>query len=242
MVMLLWIVWSFDAVLFRCVVQSAPAYLVSLPYMFPMSEYVRLMARYEIITSPMSDIAGAVCVIVLATLTRSGNPIATARLEFLVRLRYWLINGGIMTRIACGKMMCLRVPVGDSPSDLAASVCPFRTDWIPARTISAINDDVYMTSPSRSAKKLPDSLAPPASLPNLPCASGETISMGVKIKYAIVDAPIAMMNQEIMGYDGLPVSSSRLLRNRYVKDAAMIPIIVVMVHAQNPPIGVGHGR
>ena len=95
--------------------------------MFPISEYVRLIARYETITNPMSDIAGAVCVIVLATLTRSGNPIATAKLEFLVRLRYWLINGGIITRIACGKMMCLRVAVGDSPNDLAASVCPLRT-------------------------------------------------------------------------------------------------------------------
>lgn len=234
--------WSFDAVVFQCIVQSAPAYLVSLPYMFPMSEYVRLMARYEIITSPMSDIAGAVCVIVLATLTRSGNPIATARLEFLVRFRYWLINGGIMTRIAWGKMMCLSVPVGDRPSDFAASVCPFRTDCMPARTISAINDDVYTTSPSSRAKKLPDSLAPPASLPNLPCASGETISMGVKIMYAMVDTPIAMMNQEIMGYDCLPVSSSRLLRIRCVTDATMIPIIVAIAHAQNPPIGVGHGR
>ncbi len=30
---------------------------------------------------------------------------AMASDEFLVTLRYWLINGGMMTRIACGMMI-----------------------------------------------------------------------------------------------------------------------------------------
>ncbi len=34
--------------------------------------------------------------------TRSGKPIAMASELFLVMLRYWLVIGGIMMRIACG--------------------------------------------------------------------------------------------------------------------------------------------
>ena len=46
--------------------------------------------------------------------------------------------GGMMTRIACGSTIRRIVFVRLIPSALAASVCPGSTDWIPARTISAM--------------------------------------------------------------------------------------------------------
>ena len=72
------------------------------------------------------------------TETRSGYPIATASDEFLVRLRYWLVSGGRITRIACGTTISRNVEPRDSPSDAPASICPLCTDWMPARTISAM--------------------------------------------------------------------------------------------------------
>src|SRR5665213_3552296 len=53
---------------------------------------------------PMISIAWPVWLSVVPanTETRSGYPIATASDEFLVRLRYWLVSGGRMTRKACG--------------------------------------------------------------------------------------------------------------------------------------------
>ena len=41
---------------------------------------------------------------VLPIETRSGKAMATPSDEFLVRLRYWPINGGTITRSACGKV------------------------------------------------------------------------------------------------------------------------------------------
>ncbi|MNE57529.1 hypothetical protein D3C80_1525000 [compost metagenome] len=63
---------------------------------------------------------------------------AVASEEFLVRFRYWLVSGGMMTRIACGMTTSRRVLVGDSPSAEAASVCPLLMAWMPERTISAM--------------------------------------------------------------------------------------------------------
>ena len=67
---------------------------------------------------------------------------ATASDEFLVRFRYWLVSGGMITRSACGRTtrrMAWRLP---RPSEAAASCCPSETDAMPERTISAMNDAV----------------------------------------------------------------------------------------------------
>ena len=79
---------------------------------------------------------------VIATLVSSVYPTAPPKLLFLVRFRYWLISGGTITRSACGKVTLRSASIGDSPNARAASTCPRLTDWIPARTISAINDEV----------------------------------------------------------------------------------------------------
>ena len=63
---------------------------------------------------------------------------ATASDEFFVRLRYWLVSGGMMTRMACGITTRRRVWPGVRPSEPAASVCPFETARMPARTTSAM--------------------------------------------------------------------------------------------------------
>ena len=39
------------------------------------------------------------------------------------------------------------------PIDLAASICPFDTDAIPALTFSAINADVYIVSANQSENR-----------------------------------------------------------------------------------------
>ena len=62
--------------------------------------------------------------------------------EFLVRLRYWLVSGGMMTRMAWGTTTRCSVRRGRSPSEKAASVCPCETARMPARTISAMKDAV----------------------------------------------------------------------------------------------------
>src|SRR5438477_5883976 len=59
----------------------------------------------------------------------------TASELFLVRLRYSLVIGGMMTRSACGKTTRrMRCP-GRSPNAIAASLCPQLTARMPARTI-----------------------------------------------------------------------------------------------------------
>jgi len=64
---------------------------------------------------------------------------ATASEEFLVRLRYWLVSGGRITRMACGMTICRSAMPGFSPSAKAASLCPRDTARMPARTTSAMN-------------------------------------------------------------------------------------------------------
>ena len=59
-----------------------------------------------------------------------------------MRLRYWLVSGGMITRIACGMTTSLSVGPVRSPSAPAASVCPFDTAIMPARTTSAMNAPV----------------------------------------------------------------------------------------------------
>ena len=48
-------------------------------------------------------------IVVLATETKSGNPIATARELFFVRFSIWLVSGGIMTLNACGKITRFKI-------------------------------------------------------------------------------------------------------------------------------------
>ena len=43
---------------------------------------------------------------------------AIASEEFLARLRYWLVNGGMITRSACGKTTNLKVCPVVKPSEL----------------------------------------------------------------------------------------------------------------------------
>ena len=65
-----------------------------------------------------------------------------AKLEFLVRFRYWLVSGGMITRSAWGRMTRRRIMPELKPAALAASVWPLSTDWMPARTISAMKAPV----------------------------------------------------------------------------------------------------
>ncbi|MNT89185.1 hypothetical protein D3C72_2298670 [compost metagenome] len=60
----------------------------------------------------------------------------------MVRLRYWLVSGGTMTRMACGTITRRSRSPSLRPSDWAASVCPLLTAWIPARTVSAMKEAV----------------------------------------------------------------------------------------------------
>ena len=55
-----------------------------------------------------------------------------------MRLRYWLVSGGMITRIACGITTSCSVGPVRSPSASAASVWPFDTAMMPARTTSAM--------------------------------------------------------------------------------------------------------
>ena len=124
------------------------------------------------------ETAGAVWVIVLATLVKSEYPMAPARLLFFVRFRYWLISGGTMTRRAWGKVMFLKVPIADKPTARDASVCPRPTDCTPARTISAMKAAVYVTSQIRSANMPPGTVNPPDIRPKVPCGSGCVTTKG----------------------------------------------------------------
>ncbi|MCY1343700.1 hypothetical protein D9M69_297210 [compost metagenome] len=56
--------------------------------------------------------------------------------EFFARFRYWLVSGGMITRSACGMTTRRRILPGARPSELAASVCPWLTAWMPERTVS----------------------------------------------------------------------------------------------------------
>ena len=62
----------------------------------------------------------------------------TASDEFFVRLRYSLVNGGMITRIACGMTTKFSVGPARRPSACAASVWPLWTANMPERTISAM--------------------------------------------------------------------------------------------------------
>ena len=56
-----------------------------------------------------------------------------ARLEFLMRLRYWLVSGGMMMRSAWGRMTRRSVWPSESPIERAASRWPLLTAWMPPR-------------------------------------------------------------------------------------------------------------
>ena len=63
---------------------------------------------------------------------------AMASEEFLTTFIHTLMSGGMMARMACGMTIRRNVQLGLSPRELAASVCPWLTDKIPARTFSAM--------------------------------------------------------------------------------------------------------
>ena len=67
---------------------------------------------------------------------------ATAKDEFLVRFRYWLVSGGMMTRMAWGSSTWRVVCQLDRPMLRAASNWPRGTDTMPARTTSATKAEV----------------------------------------------------------------------------------------------------
>src|SRR5674476_1425583 len=92
---------------------------------------------------------------------------ATASEEFLVRFKYWLVRGGMMTRKACGNPMSRISRPWSSPSAAAASVCPAETEAMPERTTSAIKAAVYIVKPISSARNS-GVKAPPFSTENSP--------------------------------------------------------------------------
>src|SRR5471032_3119002 len=59
------------------------------------------------------------------TCTRSGQPTATASEEFLVRLRYWLVSGGMITRMAWDHYQTQRWP-GRQPQGIRRFRLPAR--------------------------------------------------------------------------------------------------------------------
>ena len=90
------------------------------------------MARYAAMISMNMDTAGAVWVMVWATPVSSAYPMATPRLLFLVRLRHWLIQGGMMTRRAWGKMINRSVLIPEKPDSPGRfGICP-RSDRLDA--------------------------------------------------------------------------------------------------------------
>ena len=56
----------------------------------------------------------------------------------LDQVRYWLVSGGTITRIACGRTMSRSVAPERKPSACAASIWPPETASTPARTTSAM--------------------------------------------------------------------------------------------------------
>ena len=101
---------------------------------------------------------------VFPTLNSSGKPIATAKLEFFARFRYWLVSGGMMIGTACGRTTKRNVCDSFKPTAFAASFCPLTTDCIPLLTISAIKAPVYAESPIKSAANSGERLIPPLKL------------------------------------------------------------------------------
>src|SRR5262249_62429486 len=76
------------------------------------------------------------------TATISGYAIAAPNEEFLIRLRYWLVIGGMITGMACGITTSRMTRPGVSPSARAASIWPWRTDSTPPLTTSAMKPAV----------------------------------------------------------------------------------------------------
>ena len=76
------------------------------------------------------------------TATISGYAMAAPNEEFLTRLRYWLVIGGMITGMACGITTSRTTRPGVRPSARAASIWPWRTDWMPPRTTSAMKPAV----------------------------------------------------------------------------------------------------
>lgn len=68
-----------------------------------------------------------------------------------VMLMTALPTGGMMTRIACGRITHLIIRIRDMPRLWAASVWPRSTDEMPARTISATYALSLMPRPSMPA-------------------------------------------------------------------------------------------
>jgi hypothetical protein len=68
----------------------------------------------------------------------SATLIVRASDEFLSRLSESLVSGGTMSRSAIGSSTRRYAWTSVRPVDRAASSCVAGTDWMPARTISAI--------------------------------------------------------------------------------------------------------
>ena len=60
------------------------------------------------------------------TNTKSGYAIAAAKDEFFVKLRYWLVVGGIIILYACGITTNFNIWLGVKPTDAAASFDLYR--------------------------------------------------------------------------------------------------------------------
>ena len=69
---------------------------------------------------------------------------AAAKEEFLVKFKYWLVVGGIITRSACGITISFKVWGLLKPRDFEASFWPLLIAKIPALTFSAIKAEVYI--------------------------------------------------------------------------------------------------
>ena len=81
----------------------------------------------------------------------SGDAIAAAKDEFLVKFKYWLVVGGIIILNAWGITTNLRIWPLFNPILAAASYWPLPTPITPALTFSAIKVAVYMESARASA-------------------------------------------------------------------------------------------
>ena len=79
---------------------------------------------------------------VVVTPIVSAKATATPSDVFFVRLRHWLMIGGMAMRKAWGSTTWRSRCLVDRPMAPAASVCPFGTARIDPRTISATCDDV----------------------------------------------------------------------------------------------------
>ena len=110
--------------------------------------------------------------------------------------------------------------MGDSPSAAAASVWPRLTDVMPARTISAMNEAVYITRPTSSASSPAGAVNPPTISRNRPSGCGVVITRGdspVATTTASQAAPAAIRAVAApasRGYDGFPLSVSRRVSAR----------------------------